>query len=547
MAKLVKLQKSEQIVDIIKKIKTLKSDEVVFEIPDGSPLFKNPHNFELIKKSAAAMGKTVIMRTEDPAGKSMIAKAGLLMDEGGEFEKPVVRTKTRKVKFSDIGATTMPRGAAGALPPVPPPADMSFRTRPAPPTAAKTSYLPSLPKFRVPGLATNFSRFFVLGAVILVLVVFGLAVLLPQAQITVYARSEPIMRDLEVSVDKNTRSINSSNLTVPGIAISREISHTKNFPATGVKLAGNKATGQVQLFNFTKNTLTLRAATTTLVVDGKKYSFTKDVTGLRPTARIGQGGEQEIDQSSLIPPVSIVAQEVGANFNIGADLRLTIQNAALGQADVYAETAGNITGGSSTETKVLSQADIDKATQTMQDELGPLAEEELKAAGQQDVSLRILPNAVKSEVLAKTANKEVNDEVPDFDMTIIAKVTGVGFNEEDVKNLVLEKINSVLSEDKYLLEDGRQELTATFKTVNIDNGTGVLAVHFETIAAYRVENTNLSRILAGKDAVEIQEILLTKPEIDRVDVTFSPFFVKKAPRFNGKIFIKTVQSENNPK
>lgn len=545
MAKLVKLQKSEQIVDIIKKIKTLKGDEVVFELPSGSALFKNPHNFSLIKKSASAMGKTVIISTDDPAGKSMATKAGLLLDDGGEFVKPVVKSKTKKVRFSDIGAATMPRAAA-AITPEPPTGGISMKPRQvmSQPAGPKASFIPSMPKFKLPGFGSNFSRFFVLGIIVLVLVVFGLAVLLPQARITVYARSEPIMRDLEISVDKNTRSINGTNLTVPGIAVSREISHTKNFPTTGVRLTGNKSTGQVQLYNFTKNTLTLRAATTTLVVDGKKYSFVKDVTGLRPTARIGQGGEQEIDTSSLIPPVAIVAQEVGAGFNIGGDLRMTIQNAALGQADVYGETVGNITGGSSSEIKVLSQADIDKATQAMQDELASLAEQEVKEAGQEDASLKILPNAVKSEVLAKTANKEVNDEVPNFDMTIIAKVTGVGFNEEDVKNLVLEKINSVLSEDKYLLEDGKQELRSTFKSVDIDKGTGVLAVHFETTAAYKVENTNLSKILAGKDAVEIQEILLTKPEIDRVDVSFSPFFVKKAPRFNGKIYINTVQSQN---
>ncbi|HYC79897.1 MAG TPA: hypothetical protein VEC17_02630, partial [Candidatus Binatia bacterium] len=158
-------------------------------------------------------------------------------------------------------------------------------------------------------------------------------------------------------------------------------------------------------------------------------------------------------------------------------------------------------------------------------------------------SVKILTNAVKSEVLAKTANKNVGDAAENFDMTIIARLTGLSFNEQDVKTLVLEKINSVLSEDKYLLQDGKQDLQTSFKTVDVDKGTGVLAVHFETIAAYKVENTNLSKILSGKNAVEIKEILMTKPEIDRVDVEFSPFFVNKAPRFNGKIYIKTVQSQ----
>lgn len=545
MARLVKLTKTDQIVDVIKKIKNLKSDEVVFEFPAGSELFKNPHNFSLIKKSATAMGKTVIIRTSDPAGMSVAAKAGLLTDDTGVPVAAPVKTVTKKVKFKDIGANSLRPSAAGAASTSP------VRTQTLRPRGGNVGRDVVIPhadggnkrrfKLKFPGISSTFSKFFVLGVVVMILIVFGVAVLLPQAQITVYARSEPIVRDFEISVSTDTRTINSDTLTIPGIEINKEVSHTKNFPATGVKLSGEKATGRIQLYNFTKNTLTLRAATTTLIVDGKRYSFAQDVTGLRPTARIGQGGEQEIDESSLIPPVAIVAQEVGSEYNIGADLRMELQNAALGVADVYAETVGAVTGGSSTETKVVSQEDIDKATETMQGELAALAEEELSATPANN-DLKILSDAVQSEVLAKTANREVDEEAETFDMTIIARVTGIGFNENDAKELVVDKINTVLSEDKYLLDDGRDTLNATFKAVNVEAGTGVLAVNYRTTAAYRVENSNLSSMLAGKNAMEIQEILLTRPEIDRVDIIFSPFFVNKAPRYNGKIYIETLQS-----
>ncbi|MBX4188058.1 MAG: hypothetical protein KW793_02895 [Candidatus Doudnabacteria bacterium] len=541
MVKLIKITKAEQIVDVIKKIKSLKGNEVIFEFPTGSPIFKNPHNLSLIKKSAGAMDKTVIVKTDDPNGRSLAAKAGLLIDDGSEPIKPVVKTiKTKKVKFGDIGAQTMPRPVAVGSAAAP----VSIR-----PHHTEEQMMPEPELIRhesrnfFPRITSTFSKFFILGIVVLVLLVFGVAVILPQAQITVYARSEPIARDLEVSVDRGINTINSGRLIIPAEAVSREISHTKNFPSTGVKLAGTNAKGSIQLYNFTKNTLTLRAATTTLVIGGKKYSFVKDVTGLRPTARIGVGDSQEIDKSSLIAPVQIVAQVVGADYNIASNSRLEVQNTALGQADVYAVTTTALTGGSSTETKILSQADLDNAIKSMQDELGTLAQEEITASAS-NTGIIVENNAVKSEILAKTANKNVGDETPNFDMTIIAKVTGLSYHEQDVKTLIMEKIQSVLSEDKYLPENGKQELTAEFKAVDIDNGTGVLAVHFATVAAYKVENTNLSKILAGKNAVEIKEILLTRPEIDRVDVKFSPFFVNKAPRFNGKIYIETIESQS---
>lgn len=542
MAKIIKLQKNDEIVEIIKRIKTLKGDEVVFELPKNAVVFKNHHNFSLIKKSAQAMGKTVIIKTDDLNGQAIVAKAGLLLDDGNEEyqEQPVLKTKTKKVKFDDMGAQNMIRPAAAAT-------SISLKPR----AAVEKSFIPSIPKalpkinkpkIRFPRISGKFSRIFIISIAVLVLVVFGLAVLLPQANITVYARSEPIVRDFEISVDTTSRTINSNRLSVPGEVINKEISHTKNFPTTGVKLVGTKANGMVQLYNFTKNTLTLKASTTSLVVDGKKYNFVKDVTGLRPTAKIGQGEDQEVDPSSLTPPVQVTAAEVGANYNIASSTRLEVKNSALGAADVYGIVSTAFTGGASNEIKILSQKDIDTATTNMQGDLAGLAEAEL-AKDNNQTNIKILPTAIKSEVLAKTANKEVNDEADNFDMTIIAKVTGLSFNQDDVKTLVLEKINSVLSDDKYLLDGAKQDLSLSFKAVDIDKGTGVLSVHFETVAAYKVENSNLSKILAGKNAIEIKEILLTKPEIDRVDVKFSPFFVNKAPRFNGRIYLKTVQSE----
>lgn len=160
------------------------------------------------------------------------------------------------------------------------------------------------------------------------------------------------------------------------------------------------------------------------------------------------------------------------------------------------------------------------------------------------IKMRLLEEAVKKEVLAKTANKDVGAEVDTFDMTIIARVTGLAFREDDVNTVVVSKIKEVLSSDKYLLEGQQKPFTASFKSIDLINNKGLLAVHFETVAAYKVDEGNLPKILAGKNESEIKEILLSKPEIDNVEVKFWPaWFVHKAPKFNGKVNISTVLSQ----
>lgn len=581
MVKILELGKSEDISQVIQKIKALKDREVVLDVESGALILNNSANLRLIRKTAEVLGKKIQLKTDDEMGQMLAVKAG--MDLYGQKQvkmpKSIRPGRAPRGKFSDIkGAKPLkiqlaaqgqtdsdedrsdegdlkagiqpivvpnPQGVKIKRPmqkPIQPKmiskmplgphvvSDMAIRTDIKPSEAAPRS------RFR------KYSRVIVLTAVILAVVVFGVAVLLPKAEITVYARSEPITRDLEINVDRSARGIDVSKQIIPGEIITKELNHTQIFQTSGTKLVGEKATGSVVIYNFTKNTLTLKAATTTLLINGKKYFFDKDATGIRPTGRIGTGDEQEVDRSTLTAPIPITAENAGSDYNLPVNQKIQIVNAALGDnPNVYAANEIPFAGGSATTVKILSQADIDRATLQMTEELATIAERDLATDDTQ--SKKVLTTGSKTEILAKTANKNVGDEAVEFDMTIIGRLTGLSYNEDDIKNLMVEKIMSVLTEDKYLLEDGKKDVSSRYKSVDLATGKGILNVHFETVVAYKVENQNLSESLAGKDASGIKEILLTKPEIDRVDVKFSPFFVKKAPKFNGKIFIETKLSE----
>jgi hypothetical protein len=377
----------------------------------------------------------------------------------------------------------------------------------------------------------KFSKILILGLVILVVAVFGLAVLLPSATVTVFARSEQVTRDLELVVDKNTAAAAADTLQIPGISVSREVSQTKNFSAKGVKLDGTKATGTVTIYNFTPSALTLKAATTTLVASGKKYFFTKDVPGIKPN------GVPNAD-------IQITAELPGETQNLPAETKFQIVNAALGNQNVYAVNPAGIGGGAATSTAVLSQEDIDKAQQSLTDDIVSAAESDLTS--ERGSAIKLVPSGLKIEILAKTPNKNIGDVTDNFDMTLIAKVTGLGFKENDVTSLVVSKINQVLSNDKYLVDGAQKQYSAEFKSIDIPNGHGVLAVHFVTTVAYKVDQTDLPKIISGKNEPEIKDILKSKPEIDEVKVEFWPaWFAHKAPRFNGKIYIRTELSQNN--
>lgn len=534
-SKVIKLGKKADIASIVKQIKDLQDKEVIFELETGSALLRSSDNLKLMKRTGEALGKKIRVVTDDEIGKILAKKAGVLADHiEVHMPKPTIIKVARsdvKPRFSDILGSGKPTAR-----PV-----HQIMEKPLSFSMPKIS-IPALPKVRWDFWrfeATKSSKILIASLAGLILIFFALAALLPKATITVFARSEAVTRDFEIVVDKNITKADSDNLEIPGFSIAKDQSLTKTFLATGTQAVGLKAAGAVTLYNWTNNTLTLRASTTTLIFEGKKYHFTRDVTGLKPT----KGTETNPDTASLIPAVGVVAEVGGEDSNLAPGNKFQVVNAALGNKNVYAINQAAITGGkTTTSSTVLSQQDFDNAVAIITNEIADQAAEEVSNIQNSTVIL-VDSGAIKT-VLAKTASKNIGDQTQNFDMTVIAKIEGLGFKQDDVVGVVVEKIKQVLSSDKYLADDGQSKYTAVFKTIDLATGKGVLAVHFETTAAYRVDSNNLSKLLAGKNENEIKEILLSKPEVDSVKVEFWPSWLTyKAPRWNGKIYIQTVLSQ----
>jgi hypothetical protein len=67
----------------------------------------------------------------------------------------------------------------------------------------------------------------------------------------------------------------------------------------------------------------------------------------------------------------------------------------------------------------------------------------------------------------------------------------------------------------------------------------VLQVHFEGQAVYNVDLQNIAPQLVGKSQSQVNDILMSKAQIDRVDITLAPSWQKNFPFFASKIHVST--------
>lgn len=397
---------------------------------------------------------------------------------------------------------------------------------------------PSEPKFRLPKVSIprlRLRRPVAVTAGILI-ITLGLYLYLPQATITVKARTEPTTRDFEIRVDQNQGASSSADLAVPGRMVEREISGQGQYAATGTRNVGKIASGFVSIYNFSKTTLILKAQTTVLTASGRKYYFTQDVPGIRPTARIGlEPGEEEIDETSLVPPVPLAAEGAGEEYNLPAGTRLEIQNEAFGSQPklLYAIAGEGITGGTTKIAKFVTEADLRNAYAAV---ASVLLDQSRAEPGTQNSSWKILDNAYTMQVLDQYSPTAVGTETSEFEAFARVRIRALAFDETDVKKIIFERVSRLLPPEK-LLAETPSRFDINFLSLSLDQGSGVLSAHFEGSIVYQLDATELREKVRGKSAEEIREIILSRPEIESLEIEFSPFWVKSTPKLRGKITI----------
>jgi hypothetical protein len=541
MSRPVYLEFDEEVVSALQKIKKAGADDLILVVPKGARVLKNLTSLKLLKQQTERLNKTISVATADERGKVLAGRAGIAIvtDTRNLVHQPAARSASSRLDVARRANVDAPviskeeKSTATAARQTPDAADEELSTLIGPAAESGEIKIPAKARRRKDLL------YFVLPivAALAVIGVFAFYVL-PSATVTVHARLEKVNREMEIQIDSTKDTVDSENRLVPGKKITEELADSKTYVPSGKKNVGEKASGFVTLYNFTDNTLVLKSKTTHLQVDGKTYYFLQDVGSIRPTQLLTDG--KTPDPASLIAPVPIVAGAGGEDSNLPVNTRFEVYNEVFGhQPEVlYAQNANPIAGGLNKEITMIAEPDVVAARQDLQSSI--LEKLRGVVAEKYSSNYKVVDGAYKMEVLEEALSDPINSDVEKFQLTQRARVTALIFDETQLKNVMESRITSLLPENKYLDNSGGQTLTEKFISLDLNTGTGTVTANMEANLKYRLNAEFLSDGLLGKSATEVKEILLARPEINQVDVTLRPFWVKKVPYFKSKLDFKIV-------
>ncbi len=245
------------------------------------------------------------------------------------------------------------------------------------------------------------------------------------AQVTVFIKNSQITKAIQLSIsDKPHPTLPTLNAAPDNI----DLEKTDSITTTGETTVGDKAQGEVTIFNKSDTPKTLNKGTVLSTSTNLKFVLNDSVSIASRSSQVDANLVQTITPGKAVVPIS--ASAIGADSNIGADTSLTVATYPISTLEAKANSS--FKGGSSKTVQAVSKADQDKLLTQLTDSL------KQEAAAKQSANSETQKVLAGSDlkITSKDFDKSVGEEATSLSLTLKAKVPLWRYQVADLNTLL---------------------------------------------------------------------------------------------------------------
>jgi len=351
---------------------------------------------------------------------------------------------------------------------------------------------------------------FLLGILVTFGVVFYLAA---KTEVILTLRPKIVEKSLVFRIDDKLSQIDTENKVLPARSISAQVSGSRSAAATGKKTVGEKAKGEVTIYNRTDSVKKFNAGT--ILIGPGKLEFSLDTEAKvaskspDPVSHTDHWGEGK---------ASITALDIGAQYNIAAGSQFSFEN--LSTSAFSAENQVAFLGGTSRQITVVAKEDQEKLLADLTKELNQKAKTELesKISAEENLALTTLTTEVK----VRKFDHEVAEEVSDLTLNLTIENQVLVFKRDDLLQLAL----GVLTPE----EIGRLEIDKEQSQFEISPTTQSSSLGFvaklKMVFRPKVDQAAIVEKIKGTSLASAQRYLSQLDSVKTVKIITSPGFFK---------------------
>lgn len=373
---------------------------------------------------------------------------------------------------------------------------------------------------------------FIAGGFLLIFILGYFYFSFQKAKIEIWPKTELLSSNDEITADKSISEIDFENKKIPAEIFEIEKELWQDFPATGDTQNSAKASGTIKIYNKLNppSAFTLKTGTHFLSDSGKYFVTSEKITIPAGTLKSGK-----ITPGSV--SIKVVAEDAGKDYNIEAS-KFSIPK--LVGTDyyysIYAESTDSMTGGFLSDVKKVTDLDLSNAKKELSEKV--LSEVEISLRQKIPSDYVVFGDAILKEVAETFSPVKSGAVVDNFSYQAKVKAKALAFKRQDIEKFAKNSINSQ-SPEKSILEKSFK-LDFNPESVDMDSGKIVLASDTSCRVYQPIEIDDLNQLLAQKNKLEVKDIIFSRlpNQVERLDVTFWPFWTQKVPTNKDKINIE---------
>jgi len=374
----------------------------------------------------------------------------------------------------------------------------------------------------------------ILGFLVIIAVsIFVVLTLKSKLSLTLYYSQENVVITDEIKVDVNEKNADIENRVIPGVFFEIEKEKWEIFSSTGKTDSNQSSGGTIKVYNSHNPPRPVAlVAQTRFLSSGAGKIFRAQEKIYLSAAKIIDG---KVVPSSI--EVEVKAQSPGEEYNVPPS---TFSVPGLAGSPLYytvwGESENGMKGGASNELLKITEADIRDAKTELSQILRNNAIIELKNQIGQGY---ILDNdAVLEESLDVSCFKDVGVIDSEFSCHGNIKVKGLVFHKDHLKYIAFGIMETQKPANKTLKQES---LETSFSVKGTASGVGkmILSISSKASAYEDINQDLLFYEVYGKKAEQIRSIILEKfSQIEKVELRFWPFWIKRAPKDIERISIE---------
>ena len=325
---------------------------------------------------------------------------------------------------------------------------------------------------------------------LLAMLTYGYYAFFLKAEVIIFSDSQVVSSDEEVtfSPDEST-SFDDKIIALGTLTESVDVSNERE--VTGTKETGEKATGEVTVYNKTERPVTFEKGT--IIASSNDVEF---VT----LGEVKIASTSSFSTSFTSQKIKIEASEFGKEYNLPSNTNFTVDGE--GTADYFAKNDSAFSGGSKKELTVVSEKDLEALRSEA--EKGTLEKAVLAASKKIGNDVLLIKSPLSSKLEEEKFSKKEGEEAKSVSLTGKLVYTFGTYTKEDLAEFVQQMAQSEIP-DGYSYIDDQSDIQVNDVIVDEDDVTGKLTVN--AVFGPTIETSKILGELEGKRLKNAEQLV----------------------------------------